>query len=549
MIEGSGVSRYRADVAIRDGKIAKISGRIPAGAAREIDASGCFVAPGAINLHTHYDAQLNWDPYATLDSWFGQTTVSIGQCGFGFAPTRPEDRDLNMRMMNRIEAIPLESMRKGMRWDWETFPEYLDSLDKQGLGINVGSFVPFSPLRGYVLGMIPARERTSVTEKELNHMKKLFYEGMKAGAFGFAADRNEEDRCEDGSPIPSHVASDQEYLALAEILGEFGVGWMGWTIGMSADPEHQQDLLTKMLRLSGRPLHVVLGHNDDGPAWVQRSRAEGLPVAPQKTPMFPVTRFTLAEYNLFDYMPSWVQPMVGTPEERAVKLGDPATREAMKRDAEVPTYLGRVEWATMRVLEVVHERNYQYEGKTVEQVAQMTGKHPVDAFLDLAIDEDLRTEYSSREFSQEGEKTIDRGLLDPYTHISTSDGGAHTRFQANARWPVDFLAYWIRDRELMSLEQAHYKMSAYPAWVAGYSDRGTLTIGKAADIFVYNLDELGLLNETPFYSNDFPGGERRLIQKPKGIRYILVNGTVTFVENECTEALPGKLLRSYDMAS
>jgi N-acyl-D-aspartate/D-glutamate deacylase len=203
----------------------------------------------------------------------------------------------------------------------------------------------------------------------------------------------------------------------------------------------------------------------------------------------------------------------------------------------------------MRVLEVVHEHNHQYEGKTVEQVAQMTGKHPVDAFLDLALDEDLRTEYSSREFSQEGEKTIHEGLLDPYTHISTSDGGAHTRFQANARWPVDFLGYWIRDRELMTLEQAHHKMSAYPAWVAGYSDRGTLTIGKAADIMVYNLDELGLLNETPVYSNDFPGGERRLIQKPKGIHYILVNGIVTFVENECTEALPGKLLRSYDMAS
>ena len=194
IVDGSGVPRYKADLAVKDGRVAKISGRIAAGGAKEIDASGCIVAPGAIDLHTHYDAQLNWDPYATLSGWFGVTSLTIGQCGFGFAPTRPDDRDLNMRMMNRIEAIPLESMRIGMRWDWETFPQYLESLDSQGLGVNVGALVPFSPVRGYVLGMIPSRERTSVTEAELNQMKQIMYDGMKAGAFGISADKNMEDR-------------------------------------------------------------------------------------------------------------------------------------------------------------------------------------------------------------------------------------------------------------------------------------------------------------------------------------------------------------------
>ena len=155
IVDGTGIPRYNADLAVKDGRVAKISGRIPAGGAREIDAAGCIVAPGAIDLHTHYDGQLNWDPYASLSGWFGVTSLTIGQCGFGFAPTRPEDRDLNMRMMNRIEAIPLDSMRKGMRWDWETFPEYLDSLDRQGLGLNVGAVFPFSPLRGYVLECCP----------------------------------------------------------------------------------------------------------------------------------------------------------------------------------------------------------------------------------------------------------------------------------------------------------------------------------------------------------------------------------------------------------
>ena len=188
IVDGTGIPRYKADIAVKDRRLAKISGKIAPGGAREIDARDCIVAPGAVDLHTHYDAQLNWDPYCSLSGWFGVTSLTIGQCGFGFAPTRPEDRDLNMRMLNRIEAIPLESMRLGMRWDWETFPEYLDSLDRQGLGLNVGALFPFSPMRGYVLGMIPARERTSVTDGELNEMKRLFHEGMEAGAFGFALD-------------------------------------------------------------------------------------------------------------------------------------------------------------------------------------------------------------------------------------------------------------------------------------------------------------------------------------------------------------------------
>ena len=145
IVDGTNIPRFKADLAIKDGRVAKISGKIPAAGAEEIDAQGCIVAPGAIDLHTHYDAQLNWDPYASISGWFGVTSVSVGQCGFGFAPTRPEDRELNMRMMNRIEAIPLKSMQLGMRWDWETFPEYLDSLDRQGLGVNVGALVPFRP--------------------------------------------------------------------------------------------------------------------------------------------------------------------------------------------------------------------------------------------------------------------------------------------------------------------------------------------------------------------------------------------------------------------
>ena len=543
IVDGTGTPRFRADLAVKNGRVAMISGKIVASGTREIDASGCIVAPGAIDLHTHYDAQLNWDPYASLSGWFGVTSLTIGQCGFGFAPTKPEDRDLNMRMMNRIEAIPLEAMRQGMRWDWETFPEYLDSLDRQGLGVNVGALLPFSPLRGYVLGMIPARERTSVTDSELNQMKQIFYEAMQAGAFGISADKNLEDRPEDGSWLPSHVASEEEYLALAEVMSQFGVGHIGWTIGISDDRKHQREMLADMVRISGRPLHVVLG-DEEGYGWLNQVRAEGLPVVAQQGSVPTVAEFKLSEYNLFDYMPNWVQPLVGTQEQRIAKLSEEGIRAGMKRDVEERPH-PRTDWSKVVVVETAHERNHKYEGMTIEEIAQTEGKHPLDAFLDLALDEDLETEFTHpADNPAVARETL---IKNPYTHISVSDGGAHTRFLTNSVWPIYFLTHWVREREIMTLEEAHQKMSALPAWFADFKNRGTLRLGDWADVMVYDLEKLGLLYDKPVFDTDFPGGERRLVQKATGLRYTLVNGTVTFEGNDCTGALPGKLLRSYDM--
>ena len=550
IVDGTGIPRYRGDLAIRDGRVARISGRIPAGAAKEIDASGCIVAPGAIDLHTHYDAQLNWDPYATLSGWFGVTSLTIGQCGFGFAPTRPEDRELNMRMMNRIEAIPLESMRLGMRWDWETFPEYLDSLDNQGLGVNVGSVFPFSPLRAYVIGMMASRERTSVTDVELNEMKRIFYEAMQAGAFGFSADMNTGDRPEDGSWLPSHVASNEEYMGLSEVLSEFGVGHIGWTIAQSGglppekSPAKQRELLAQMMRTSGRPLHVLLEQESARDEWVAQMRAEGLPLFTQELVMEVNAEFQLSEYNLFDSLPGWVNPLVGSIEERTLKLKDPDIRDEMKRDADARQLL-RTDWSRVTVLETMHERNYKYDGSTMAEIAAAQGKHPVDAFLDLALDEGLETVFAH----PVDPRPLDENILSPYGHVSVSDGGAHTRYLTTSTWPVEFLTYWIRDRQIMSLEQGHYKMSALPGWFADFKDRGTLRVGDWADVMVYNLDELGFQHDKMIYAHDFPGGERRIIQKPTGLRYTLVNGAVTFEGNDCTGALPGKLLRSCDMVS
>ena len=322
-----------------------------------------------------------------------------------------------MRMMNRIEAIPLESMRLGMRWDWETFPEYMDGLDRQGLGVNVGALFPFSPMRGYVLGMLPARERTSVTGAELNQMKQIFHDAMEAGAFGFSYNKNMEDRPEDGSFLPSHVASKEEFLALSEVLGQFGVGHMGLTLGLGLTQEERnsvRDLTAQMMRTSGRPFSLLDVQSSDDPAWVDSCRQEGLPLIFQRLSTSAVSEFKLAEYNMFDYMPNWVQPLVGEVEERSAKLKDPETRSAMKQDVEEwPNF--RTDWTRLRVLQVIQQRNQQYEGMSIKELADYQGKHPLDAFLDLALDEELQTEFMlpNRDDPEEL-KSREHDLVDPY---------------------------------------------------------------------------------------------------------------------------------------
>jgi N-acyl-D-aspartate/D-glutamate deacylase len=557
IVDGSRLPAYRADLAVQNGKIAKISGNIKAKGKKEIDATGKIVAPGAVDLHTHYDAQINWDPYCTLSGWHGVTTLTIGQCGFGFAPCKPEDRELNMRMMDRVEAIPYESMAKGMRWDWISFPEYLNSLERQGLGLNVGSLFPYSPLRAFVLGAREARERTKVTEKELAQLKHLFREGMQAGAFGFSADKNLIDRPEDGSFLPTHVTSNEEFLALAEIQREFGVGHVGWTVGelqsFGGDP-----FLIELIKTSGRPVQWgAIAHTEQSPDtwkvqlnWVEEVNKQGYPMYAQCICMDIATHFSLAEYNLFDDMPNWVQPLVGTPEERAAKLRKPEVRAAMKKDiAECTATIFHKNWNKVKILEVHEERNRKYEGLSVAQLAEMTGKDPLDAWLDFALDDGLKTEFGLIDFVNGDKYAVGEILKHPFTHLSVSDGGAHTKYLTISAWPTYFLSHWIRDEKLMSLEDAHWKMSALPAWLIGLRDRGLVREGMAADIIVYDFDKLGMQYDTPVYANDFPGGERRLIQKPVGLHYTLVNGVVTFEDGNCSGALPGKLLRSTEVSA
>ena len=598
IVDGTGgMPAYRGDIAIKNGKIAMISGRILGSAKEELDATGCIVAPGAIDLHNHYDLQLNWDPYATMSGWHGVTSVAIGQCGFGFAPCKPEDREAAMRLLTRIEAIPLKTMELGLSWDWETFPQWMDALAKKPLGVNVGALVPFNPLRLYVMGLNDSRERVNATEKETKQMQAIVRESMEAGAFGWSSMKTLLNRPDDGRFIPSQVASNEEYLALAEAMAEFGIGSIGWTRGQAERPlppgepdlmggagieanaatglqfdpvegdvrgEGRDNFLIQMAKASGRPLNYGgVSYSETNPerykeqlAYLERAHKEGANLFAQASGVQVSPVFELAEYNGFDALPNWIDPFIGTPEERIAKLNTPGVRDKMKQDVGGEwTGIGgtadvAANWTKMRVVEVRKDSNLQYEGMNIAELAEATGKHPMDAMLDLAIDEDLRTEFSTDPTTGTDPEAMKEILNHPYTHPCISDGGAHVRYLTVGIWPVNFLTMWARDHEAMSLEKAHYKMSGLPAFIAGFTDRGVLKEGFAADIIVYDLDKLGLQYDSPIYDDDFPGGERRLIQKAKGIRYTLVNGGVTFTEGTvCTDATPGKLLRSYDMVS
>ena len=591
IVDGTGgVPAYRADLAIKNGKIAQISGQIKASAKEELDATGCIVAPGAVDLHTHYDLQLNWEPYGTMSGWHGVTTVTIGQCGFGFAPCKEGDREAAMRLMTRIEAIPMRTMELGLRWDWETFPQWMDSLDTHPLGINVAPLVPFNALRLYVMGLEESRTRIHANEQEIKKMQAIQHDAMKAGAFGWSSMKTLGNRPDDGRFIPSQVASNEEFMALAEVLSEFGVGSIGWTRGAAERPlppgepdliggevgpvaqsgvlfdpvegdatgKGREDFLIDMCRTSGRPLQWgAVIYNEQNPtrykaqlSFLERARAEGAQMFAQTSSVNTVPHFEFAEYNGFDTMPNWIDPFVGTPEERIVKLNTPGVRDKMKEDLGVYSGSGErgSDWTKIKIVEVRHERNFQYEGLNMLELGEMTGKHPMDAMLDLALDEDLRTEFSVASVTTSDPEATSEILNHPFTHPCVSDGGAHVRYVTIGTWPVAFLSKWVRDLEIMSLEKAHYKIACLPAYIAGLTDRGILKEGYAADIIVYDQEKLGLQYDSPVYAHDFPGNERRIIQKAKGIRYTMVNGVVTFTEGTvCTGAVPGKLLRSYDM--
>jgi N-acyl-D-amino-acid deacylase len=568
VVDGTRLPRYRSDVGIRGGRVVKL-GRIAqtATAKRVLDAQGCIVAPGFVDLHTHYDAQIHWDPYCTISGWHGVTSVVLGNCGFGFAPVKPAERDRALLMMTRTEQIPYESMKEGMPFTWETLPEWLDALQRLPKGVNVVSYVPVSPLMVYVMGLEAAKSRPA-TPAERKEMQRLLNEAMDAGACGFSLQRLGEHSLQadvDGTPMPTDTMADEDVLCLAEVLRDRDEGFIQITQAQGGDPMYTEEgekknrdraFVELLARTAQRPiLYNVIAAVDGKPwlhekslEWIHKCNEEGLRIYAQGFNVRAWFNFSMADWNLYDCSPAWNEATQGTLEEKLVKLADPVRREAMKKQHRMLRAIGDTVMPEALTVTSVPEDTpelQKYMGRLIADIAEDEGKHVADAMLDIAVAGKLRVLFRSGLATSGDAEMVGPLMSDPYVMAGVSDGGAHTKFFAGGSYTTDYLTWLVRDEKKISLEEAHYHLSYLPAQAAGFTDRGFLREGAPADVVVYDMGELKRTPEWEFeVLHDLPANEWRVVQKAEGYRWTIVNGEITFENGDCTGATPGKLLRN-----
>ncbi len=546
VVDGTGSKPKRADVAIANGKIAEI-GNVTEGAKKTIDASDLIVAPGFVDPHTHYDAQICWDPYITSSSWHGVTTVIMGNCGVGIAPCKPASREIAAWDLVNVEAIPFDVLGKGVTWDWETFPQYLDAAQKRGCGINLGFMAALTPFRHYVMGE-ESMQRAANAE-ETAKIKALIKEAVAAGAMGFSTTAIPQHIGYKGRPIACRNASRDEFKAYANALKELGRGCMELaltkSVGEIADEEC--DLLDLLLTESGRPATwLAVLNRDDMPeaALATLRKAEplirrgGIPQVSCRPLLIQINLrapFILA--NLECWNPVFNQP-VETQKAiyRDTKFRD-AFREALKRPA---VFNGK--WERLEVKEVAHPALQRLVGKTVAEIAHDRGCDGVDAFLDVALEDDLGVEYTMELFNAD-EARIPELITDSRTMIGLSDGGAHVDMLCDAGYCTYLLGRWVREKQALTLEQAIKRITSEPADFFGIKNRGRLLPGMAADVAIFDFDTVGSSKRGEM-RNDLPGSGRRLIMPARGVEHVIVNGQELYHEGKLSDAMPGQVLRS-----
>ncbi len=558
IVDGRRMPRYRGDVGIAGGSVVEL-GQLDANAAdRVIDASGLIVAPGFIDLHTHYDAQIFWDPYCSISGWHGVTSVAIGNCGFGFAPVAPELRERSMLSMTRNEAISLDAMRAGMPWDWVTFPDFMDSLDRIPKAVNVLPLLPLNPLLVWVMGLERAKAGLLPTDSEHREMCRLLDEAMDAGACGFSMQRLVPDgtgdiqRDFDGTPMMTDVMHHETCLELARVLGRRNEGLMQMTTA-SADRERDLHEFEELAAVSGRPmLYNVLVMIEGRPEahrnvirWIDSCHERGNRVYPQAVTNDSGCNFTLEDFNLFDNQLVWRECTVGTPAARLEKLSDPSRREELRNHSDF-SGLASLENAVVTGPRTAETKGFQ--DLSLGQIAQMHGKHVVDVMLDIAVADDLHTEFFIAGFNAAPSDSLRELVNYPWAIPGVSDGGAHTKFFTGGTYPTEFITRCARDEKMLSLEDTHWKLSALPAMAAGFSNRGVLQEGAPADIVVYDLERLAI--HPMEVVSDLPGGDWRRVRRASGYEAVLVNGIVTIEDDQPTgNATAGALLRHGGTAS
>src|SRR5215831_4526732 len=545
VVDGSGQPAFAGDVAVTDGRVSAI-GKLGGAAAREvIDARHQVVAPGFIDPHTHYDAQLFWDPLATPTSWHGFTTVLMSNCGFGIAPVRDEHRDYIRRMLAKVEAIPLAALEAGVPWSWATYAEYLAALD-HGLGVNALSLAPHSTIRYHVMGE-DARKRPA-TADEIESIAAVTRECLDAGAAGVSSSWGPVHFDGDGLPVPSRFAAEDELLGLADALRATGRGVFCF-IPPSVPLVQSDDLamMARLARASGRPvLWNLLLQSWNAPDHWRRVLEESAEHARSGARLHALAlpeRFDLSfslRAGVFGDMPAWkdIYETARTRAEKMARLGMPEVRRALQADLDDPT--PRVFSKRMQdviVNGVKRERNRRWVGKTLVELGAAQGRTPLDAMIELSLDEDLETDFLISGFQNGDEAALSAMLEDPLVLLGGSDGGAHVQFICQVAYSSHLLGYWVRERRVLSLEAAVRRLTAEPAALLGLADRGLVREGLAGDLVVFDPDRVSAGPRED--RRDLPGSATRIVRRAEGYAATIVNGAVVVRDGEPTGRLPG----------
>jgi N-acyl-D-aspartate/D-glutamate deacylase len=546
IIDGSGRPAFHGDVAVANGKIVEM-GRLDGPAKRTIEADGRVVAPGFVDNHCHYDAQVLWDPLCSFSNHHGATTVIIGNCSLALAPVKADEREKLAGMLSYVEAIPMDVLEAGVPWTWESFPEYMQAVGRR-LGVNVGTLIGHSAVRQYAMGR-DASEREA-TEAELAEMRRIVREAIDAGALGLSITRNMNHFDIAGVRIPAACAPETELFALADVLREAGTGVI--QCGGGTNPEMKDRLLSRISQACGRPVmyNTLLEQARQPGRWkkhlahVEQVVSEGLRAIPLCNPGSIINRFTMKNCQVFRSMPTWLPILQGPDDQKLVAYRDPAVRDKLRAEVEAPlnadsTFSKR--WDMMVVEEVKLAKNRGLRGKHLAEIGQAQGRHPMDVMLDLALEENLETLFALGEINMDTE-AVGQILSSPYAVVGLSDGGAHVQFHSNVSNPTRLLGYWVREKKIMSLELAVRRLTFDSAAAFGIYDRGLLQPGMAADIVVFDPDTVKPVAEDVIH--DFPNDGWRMRELAEGIHFTVVNGEVLMEKGTHTGSLPGRIIRN-----
>ncbi len=550
IVDGTGAPARRGDVAVQGDRLAAV-GAVSGRARREIEADGLVIAPGFIDPHTHYDAQLTWDPFASCSSWHGVTTVVMGNCGFTLAPCREADRLTLMRMLTYVEGMPLEALTRGVRWGWETFGQYLEGVDRLGPWTNVGCFIGHSAVRQYVMG--DAAWEREATGDEIARMGALVTDAMALGAVGLSSTANKNHVGDRGRPVPSRLAHEDELTRLVRTMGASGRGILELTIGGTRpDRLAEVDRFAELARAAGRPVTLVsLRHNPSHPeehrailARIEALGREGFEIYPQVTTSPLTATFDLASAFVFFRFPVW-QRVLDAPVGQWRTLFRDAAFRSQFRDSVGRTPLFQGDTAPLRVHTVGADRFKALVGFPVSEVAARRGQDVIDTFFDLALEDDLQTQFTVAIMNTDA-ASVAEIFTHPRALIGLSDAGAHLTLFCEAGQTSRLLGHWVRDRRALSLEDGVRRVTSMPAELFGLRDRGRLAPGLAADVTVF--DPRTIADHEPELVHDLPGGGPRLVQRASGIVWSFVNGRPVIQEGRMPDRPdgrgPGRVLRA-----